>query len=210
MTIILAEDKALKTYLQGMTVNDEKQQNRPVKIWYGYPDIEIRSQDFPFAVIELIGIRPANDRQHSGTITDNDYQGTIAPSTGFTYTYEIPVAYDLEYQIASYARHPLHDRDIAFQLMQKFPSKYGFLPVPNALGTQTAYRHMFVEAIAKRDTADNVSGARRLLSTVYTIRVISEMTPSVVASSDSQVTKVSINGTSALALNTIPTAFTPI
>lgn len=210
MTVILAEDKALKEYLQGMTVNDEKQQNRLVKVWYGYPDVEIRSQEFPFVVIELIGIRPANDRQHQGLVVDNDYQGTIAPVAGFSYVYEMPVAYDLEYQVSAYSRHPLHDRSIAFQLMRKFPSKYGFLPVPNDLGTETAKRHMFVEAIAKRDIADNVAGSRRLLNTVYTIRVISEMTPSVAASSTAQIQTVAINSTTAQTLNPIPTAFQPV
>ena len=210
MTIILAEDKALKTYLQGMTVSDEKVQNRPVKVWYGYPDIEIRNQEFPFIIIELIGIQPANYRQHSGLITDNDYQGTIAPVSGYTYTYEVPVAYDLEYQVASYSRHPLHDRSIAYQLMKKFPTKYGHLGVPNALGTQNSYRHMIVESIAKKDTADNMTGARRLLSVVYTIRVLSEMTPDVAASAESQVLSVSINSTTAQSLNSIPPAYLPI
>lgn len=195
MTILLAEDAALKTYLAGMTVSDEKNQNRSVKVWYGYPDVEIRSQEFPFAVIELIGIRPANERQHSGNRTDTDFMGTIATSTNITYTYEIPVAYDLEYQVAAYSRHPLHDRSLTFQLMQKFPSKYGYLPVPNALATETAYRHMFVESIAKRDMADNVTGSRRLLNTVYTIRVISEMTPSVAASASSAILSVGLNKT---------------
>ena len=193
MTIILAEDKALKDYLQGMRVQDEKVPDRPVKVWYGYPDIEIRSQEFPFVVIDLIGIRAATERQHSGLITDSDYQGTIAPEPGISYKYEMPVAYDLDYQISAYSRHPLHDRSIAFQLMQKFPAKYGFLPVSNDLGTETAYRHMFVLSVTKRDTADNVTGARRLLNTVYTIRVISEMSPNAFINPVSQVERVLIN-----------------
>ncbi|NDE91557.1 MAG: hypothetical protein EB059_10575 [Alphaproteobacteria bacterium] len=203
MTIILAEDKALKSYLQGMKVQDEKVADRAVKVWYGYPDVEIRSQEFPFVVIDLIGIRPANDRQHSGLIVDSDLQGTISPTPGVSYTYEMPVAYDLDYQVSAYSRHPLHDRAIAFQLMQKFPSKYGFLPVPNDLGTETAYRHMFVLSITKRDTADNVTGARRLLNTVYTIRVLSEMSPVTAVGGAPQIDRVFINDPS---LNdTIPT-----
>ena len=205
MTFILAEDKALKSYLQGMTVSDEKQQNRPVKVWYGYPDVEIRNQEFPFVVIELIGIRMANDRQHSGYITDTDFRGTIATTTNQLYTYEVPVAYDLEYQISAYSRHPLHDRAITFQLFNKFPSKYGHLAVPNDLGTETSYRHMILVATAKRDTADNVNGARRLLNTVYTVRVASEMTPSAVTSSVAQV--LSISTTSPSVVSTAQTLY---
>lgn len=210
MTFILAEDKALKSYLQGMTVADEKNQSRLVKVWYGYPDVEIRNQDFPFAVIELIGIQRADYRQHSGLITDTDYQGTIATAANRVYTYEMPVAYDLQYQISAYSRHPLHDRSLVFQLMQKFPGKYGFLPVPNDLGTETGYRHMFVDEIAKRDTTDNVNGARRLLNTVYTIRVISEMTPAAAIAYQTQIQTISINSTTALAISPIPSPFQPV
>ena len=193
-----------------MTVSDEKQQNRLVKVWFGYPDVEIRTQDFPFVVIDLVSLRAANDRQHSGIVVDNDYQGTVAKTVVATngtqtvyksFVYEVPVAYDLVYQVSSYSRHPLHDRAIMYQMTQKFPSKYGYLPVPNALGTETAYRHMFVDSVAKRDMTDNVNGARRLLNNVYTIRVMSEMTPATETSGTAPSALLPITG---VGINTTP------
>ncbi len=186
---LIAEDDALKTYLQGMVVADEKSaaangptgtiKTRPVKVWFGYPDVEIAAQAFPFVTIDLIDIVPANDRQMQGRLVDNDYRGTITPSAGFIYEYDYPVAYDLIYQLTTYARHPRHDRAILFQMWNKFPAKYGKLPVKNELGTQTAQRSMFVDGYAKRDTFEDAeSGNRRLLRNVFTLRVISEMTPS--------------------------------
>jgi hypothetical protein len=174
---IIAEDLALKTHLANMTVSDEKNATRPIKVWFGYPDVEVRAQEFPFVTIDLIDIVPANDRQHQGYITDTDNRGTVAVVTNRVYTYEIPVAYDLVYQVTSYTRHPRHDRAVQFQLLNKFPSKYGKLAVPDQLGTSTGYRSMFLDGFVKRDSVDGETSNRRTLSNVLTVRVISEMTP---------------------------------
>lgn len=176
---IIAEDLALKTYLQGMTVADEKSGSRQVKVWFGYPDVEVREQSFPYVTIDLIDITPGNDRQTSGRLTDNDYRGTITPVPDISYSYDIPVAYDLTYQVTSYARHPRHDRSLMFQLLNKFPSKFGNLLVPNELGTESSARSMFLDGFVKRDAVDSETGNRRLLRNVFSVRIISEMTPQV-------------------------------
>jgi hypothetical protein len=176
---IIAEDLALKTYLQGLTVADEKNGSRQVKVWFGYPDVEVREQTFPYITIDLIDIAPGNDRQTSGRQLDNDYRGTIAPVTDISYEYDIPVAYDLVYQVSSYARHPRHDRALMFQLLNKFPSKFGNLLVPNELGTESSARSMFLDGFVKRDAVDSETGNRRLLRNVFSVRIISEMTPQV-------------------------------
>jgi len=173
---IVAEDLALKTLLAGITVADEKSGSRQVKIWFGYPDVEVRAQEFPFITIDLIDVIPANERQTSGYMWDDDNQGTTSPLGG-RYGYDIPVAYDLSYQITSYARHPRHDRAIMYALFNKFPSKFGKLAVPNQIGTETAYRSMFLDGFVKRDAVDGETGNRRLLRNVLTVRVVSEMSP---------------------------------
>ena len=142
---IVAEDASLKALVQCITVKDDKSQNRLVKVWYGYPDVEIREQVFPYITIDLIDILPANERQTYGYLIDNDYQGTITPQSGRTYQYNIPVAYDLVYQVTSWARHPRHDRAIMHALFTKLPSKYGYLIVPNELGTENSSRSLFLE-----------------------------------------------------------------
>ena len=190
---LIAEDTALKALLQGMTVGDEKTASRPVKVWFGYPDVEVRAQEFPFVTIDLIDMIPANDRQTSGQLVDNDYRGTVAPLSGKTYRYEVPVAFDLIYQITTYARHPRHDRAMMFQLTHKFPSKYGGLLVPNELGTETSRRHMFLDGFAKRDAVDGETGNRRLLRNIYTVRVISELTPLDAGRRASRVEEVLVN-----------------
>jgi hypothetical protein len=174
-TFLFAEDKALKTHLQGITVSDLKEATRPVKVWFGYPDVELRVQEYPYMVIELYDIQPANDRQSAGFWVDDTYRGTIVSDQTTTYSYYSPQVYDLYYQVSSYSRNPRHDRKIIFEMMnKKVPGKYGHLMIPsgNEDGTYDA-RHMFLEGFVKRDTVED---GRRLFRNVFSIRVVSEMT----------------------------------
>ena len=156
--------------------------------------MEARAQEFPFVTIDLIDVVPANDRQVQGKLHDGDYRGTITAVPGLAYEYDYPIAYDLIYQLTTYARHPRHDRAILFQMWNKFPAKYGVLPVSNQLGTEYSKRSMFVDGYAKRDTFEDAeSGNRRLLRNVFTLRVVSEMTPATAAAAIPAVTTVNLN-----------------
>jgi hypothetical protein len=175
MSFIIAEDQALKTLMQGITVSDEKNNTRSVQAWFSNPDPELRNQSYPYVTIELIGVEWANYRQASGFFIDNDRQGTVSPSSGEVFEYEVPAAWDLMYQITSYSRHPRHDRAIIAHLLNNdFVANRGFLPVPNELGTQTSYRHIILQDFAKRDTVED---GRRLFRNVFTVLVTSESTP---------------------------------
>lgn len=191
MSFILSEDLALKTILTGITVADEKNSTRSVGVWFANPDVESRSQSYPYITVELLDFDPATYRQHSGLYQDSDLQGTIAPSGDTTYTYEIPVTWDLVYQITTYSRHPRHDRAIIAHLLNKvFVSKKGYLAVPNDLGTETSYRHLILEEFVKRDTIED---NRRLYRNVFTVTVSSEGTVASYVSSTTAVSAVKIN-----------------
>jgi len=203
---IIAEDLALKTLLSGITVSDDVNASRPVKSWFGYPDVEVRDQTFPFITIDLIDIMPGNERQTYGYMVDNDNRGTQTPVSGYSYTYITPVAYDLVYQVTSYSRHPRHDRALMYQLLNKFPSKYGYLIVPNQLGTENSSRSMFLDGFVKRDAVEGETGNRRLLRNVLSIRVMSEMTPAQAATATKNVQYVDINATTSY----IPSGMLPL
>jgi len=203
---IIAEDLALKTLLSGITVSDDVNASRTVKSWFGYPDVEVRDQTFPFITIDLIDIMPGNERQTYGYMVDNDNRGTQTPVSGYSYTYITPVAYDLVYQVTSYSRHPRHDRALMYQLLNKFPSKYGYLIVPNQLGTENSSRSMFLDGFVKRDAVEGETGNRRLLRNVLSIRVLSEMTPAQAATATKNVQYVDINATTSY----IPSGMIPL
>jgi len=205
MSFILSEDQALKTLLTGITVVDEKNASRAVGVWFSTPDIESRAQSYPYMTIELLDVTQATYRQMVGLFTDNDLQGTVAPINNKTYTYEVPVAMDLVYQITSYARHPRHDRAImSYLLTRVFLGKRGYLAVPNDLGTETGYRHLLLDEFVKRDTIED---GRRLYRNVFTVTVTSE---SSLNSSAADLSKVAISVTINTTTTHIPSDKQPI
>jgi hypothetical protein len=111
-------------------------------------------------------------------MSDEDFNGTIDVDTlddPTVFTYTLPVAYDLVYQVSSWSRHPYHDRAIMLQMLQtKFPSKYGKLDVPNTAGTGSVNRSMFLDEFVKLSFVED---GRRLFRNIFTVRVISELTP---------------------------------
>lgn len=203
-SFIFAEDAALKAHLQGITVSDLKVPDRPVKVWYGYPDVEVRAQEYPYMVIELYDVQPANDRQSSGFWFDDTYRGTVEPEEGVTYSYYAPVTYDLFYQVSTYSRNPRHDRTIMFKMLnEKIPGKYGHLVVPSMNGDgKVVARHMFLEGFTKQDTIEE---GRRLFRNVFSIRVLSEMTFVEAAQATLQVEQINIQN-----LGNIPSGYEPI
>ena len=202
MTFILAEDDALKAMLGGITVSDEKSgyTPRPVVVYFSIPDIEVRQQTYPYITIDLVDIVQASDRQHAGIWYDSDNNGTATPNNNVIYRYYTPATYDLIYQVTSYSRHPYHDRAIMVQILRdRFSGKFGSLAVPNGLGTEVGYRSIFLEEFTKRDyVADASEGGRRLFRNVFTVRVISEMTP---AQADAVATQI----VATVKINTTPT-----
>jgi hypothetical protein len=155
-------------------------------------------------VIELYDIQAANDRQSSGFWTDNTNRGTVLPQEGLTYDYYAPIVWDLMYQVTSYSRNPRHDRAIMYQMLnQKLPGKYGHLVVPDANGSgKVVARHMFLEGFVKRDTIED---GRRLLRNVFSVRVLSEMTPAQALTGVKAVQTVNTRIT-----NKIPLDYTPV
>ena len=58
--LFLEEDNMLKEKLKGILVTDQRADNeqigRPVQVWFGQPDVELRDQTYPFITIDLIDI----------------------------------------------------------------------------------------------------------------------------------------------------------
>lgn len=173
MSFLIAEDEALKAWLSGITVQDEKGGTRAVQVWYGTPDVELRDQKFPFITIDLMDIRTASERQHSGVIYDRDNHGRAEANGSKVYKYEYPATYDMVYQVSTFARHPRHDRAIISQIMEKkFPNRYGKLGIKADVGNEYSYRHMFLDEFLKRD---GVEDGRRLLRNIFIVRVVTDL-----------------------------------
>ena len=173
-SFLLNEDAALKALLSGMTVADEKSPSRPVGVWFGMPDMEIRAQAYPYLVIDLVDVREAPERAVSGVADYNtDSSGNLLPANTYR-AGEWPIPYDIDYQITAYSRHPRHDRSIIAQMLtSKTPGRYGDLDVT----ADSTKRHLF---LLNFHTAPTVEDGRKLFVSIFDIRVTSEssMVPS--------------------------------
>lgn len=191
---ILAEDAAVKYWFSKMTVTDDREVSRPLKIFFRYPDNETE-RTYPFATVELIDIVHAVTRQHSevtlygstSTAASSQYVGpnsfTYFPSThpdlteyanlGPLVSTESFVPVDLLYQISTYTRSALHDRQLISQIMQSlalFRSTYISVPEDGTL------RRLQLLDWITADLLDPEAGYRkRIFRKVYTIQLSAEM-----------------------------------
>lgn len=168
MPFILNEDAALKNLLTGMTVSDGGNAARPVGVWFGQPDAQIRPQVYPYVTLDLIGVYEAVERVHSGII-DFDYVPE-GYTEGTPYQGNYPIAIDLMYQVTTYARQPRHDRQILAQILrpERLPLRFGMLVIPEDKTT----RRLDMLGFSKRDFTE---ADKRMFSNVFTISVSSEM-----------------------------------
>jgi len=167
MPFIINEDKALKTWLAGVTVSDFKNSARAVGVWFGQPDVEIRDQSYPYMTIELIDIMEDPSRNHRGygklSYTPEGLSSSVPHYS------ENPVPVDIEYQVVSYSRQPIHDRQIInTMLSQKLPFRYGTLTIPE----DNTLRRVELLGYRKRDTTEN---GKKLYVNVFSIRVSAEI-----------------------------------
>lgn len=168
---ILNEDRALKKLLMGMTVSDAKQADRPVKVYFGQPDVEITDQTYPYVTVDLIYADEATERAMRGIIQlQYRPEGGPAPEDGHGLLTEYPIPYDLAYQVTTYARDPRHDRKIMNQIARRLGGRWHSLYVPE----DNTERSMFLTNTQKRDRTE---ANRRLFSNAYTVVVYSELIP---------------------------------
>jgi hypothetical protein len=168
MPFILNEEEALKTLLTGMTVSDSGNPNRPVAVFYGQPDKEIRQQAYPYITIDLINISEDVQRVQSGTVVipyqPEGWDGVSSLRTPF------PTPINLDYQISTFSRQPRHDRQILAQLFSigRLPIRFGTMYVPQ----DNTMRRVDILGFSKRDTTES---EKRLFMNVSTVRIGSEL-----------------------------------
>jgi hypothetical protein len=175
MPFLINEDAALKTLLQGITVSDSGNAARPVPVYYGQPDKEVRAQTYPYITIDLVGLKEDNERAHRGYI-DMTYE----PEGVDLFTYnnrilnstEFPIPVDLFYQIVTFARQPRHDRQMIAALISqgRLPLRFGQLHIPE----DNTMRRLDMLGFSKKDTTES---GKRLFSNVYNIRISAELFP---------------------------------
>lgn len=185
---LLAEDEALKIRLSNMTVSDDRNAARPVKVFFRYPDGETERQ-YPFITIDLLDINHAKNRQHSDvtlyTGLDSDHPNVIKywPNTSSASSPEMTgddfyrsnefIPIDLMYQVATYCRSALHDRELTSQMLSSVvPFRYNSINI----GVDGTSRRLDLLDWSAADMLDPEAGYRkRIFRKIYTLQMSSEL-----------------------------------
>lgn len=214
---LLAEDEALKLRLTGLSVSDDRNQIRPVQVFFRYPEAETERL-YPFITIEMLDIVHAKNRQHSELpiYYYNPSGGASAPanasampnsmnywpsiSSDFSYItnkneYQVLesnefVPVDLLYQVSTFARSALHDRVLSSMMLTKvFPFRRGSIHVP----ADNTDRRLDLLDWSTADLLDPEAGYRkRIFRKVYTLQMSAEL-PSTDIFGTQQTTSITTN-----------------
>lgn len=194
---LLAEDEAIKARFNNLFVTDDRNERRPVQVFFRYPEGETE-RDYPFITVELIDVLHATERQlsdqgmyidttGSGLFTDRpafvEYWPSESASVSGSATMSgkptfliaddfIPV--DLLYQVSIYARSALHDRQLTSGIIRRVaPFRWNSINIP-ADGT---VRRFDLLDWTNADLLDMESGYRkRIFRKVLTLKMSSEIT----------------------------------
>lgn len=184
---MLAEDAAIKARFANLTVSDDRTNERAVSVFFRYPEGETEKH-YPFITVELVDLIHNKSVQHSETSyyygngrNDVDYYpselGSSAldgyvPEDGFVKLDSfVPVT--LLYQISTYTRSALHDRQLTSKILRRVaPFRRGFIEIPED-GT---IRRFDLMGWSSSDLLDQESGYRkRIFRKVYTLQMSAEI-----------------------------------
>lgn len=197
---LLAEDEAIKAMLSNVSVYDDRDNVRPVQVFFRYPEAETE-RTYPFMTIEMIDLIHARNRQHSETelVYFNTTAGASSPAgwdkrpNALTYwpsehsnfnflsnknNYQVLqtqefVPVDLVYQISTFTRNAFHDRVLSSTLTKKiFPFRKSSIYIP-ADGTN---RRLELLDWTTADLLDPEAGYRkRIFRKIYTLQMGAEL-----------------------------------
>jgi hypothetical protein len=195
---LLAEDAALKARFATLSVSDDRNGSRPVQVFYRYPEAETE-RSYPFLTIEMIDLVHAKNRQHSevdltyakvgipqrsrfiGRPNELQYwpsrisnMNTITGTTTIEFiTSKEFVPVDLLYQVSTFTRSALHDRQLSSQMLSTIvPFRKGYIDIPED-GTT---RRLDLLDWTTADLLDSESGYRkRIFRKIYTLQMTAEI-----------------------------------
>lgn len=192
---LLAEDAAVKARFSNVAVSDDRESQRVAQVFFRYPEGE-KEKTYPFITIENVGLIHNTRLQHSeqnyyyssssGASVNNPSYIDYFPSemvkddlnsllnnevTYLKMDSFVPVT--LIYQIATYARSAIHDRQLTAKILRRVaPFRRGFIDVPED-GT---IRRFDLISWANSDLLDGEAGYRkRIFRKVYTIHMSAEI-----------------------------------
>lgn len=192
---LLAEDAAVKSRFSNISVSDDRESTRIADVFFRYPEGE-KEKKYPFITIENVGIVHETRLQHSEQqyyYINNSASASVSNPAFITYfpsemaedelseslengvyiSMDSFVPVTLIYQVATYARSALHDRQLTAKILRRVvPFRRGFIDVPED-GT---IRRFDLISWNNSDLLDGEAGYRkRIFRKVYTIHMSAEI-----------------------------------
>lgn len=191
----LAEDAALKNRLAHLAVSDDRNNERPVQVFFRFPD-DSTEKTYPFITIDLMDI--SFDPQRALSEVSYYYSSeSMGASVGTTH---LPIDYypseltssqletlsegkylrteqfvpvNLMYQVTTYCRSQRHDRTLTMLLLRRvFPMRRGFIDIPED-GT---VRRLDLLDWRQSDLLDQETGyKKRIYRKVLTVRITADI-----------------------------------
>jgi len=186
---LLAEDAAVKARFSNIAVSDDRNNQRPVSVFFRYPEGETEKH-YPFITVELIDLAHNRALQLSETeywygggnlgqsidyypseMDASDLASQVLPGSVLRMDSFVPIT--LTYQISTYTRSALHDRQLTSKLLRRVtPFRRGFIEVPED-GT---IRRFDLMGWTSADLLDQEAGYRkRIFRKVYTLQMSAEL-----------------------------------
>lgn len=174
---ILAEEAAMKAKFSGLKVINDWLPGKPehdVKVWFQFPNDEVRTQTRPSITINLVDVAKADHREHAGGPHEIGYIPYGWPTPGPTEAVvadDWPTPYDLYFVVTTWASDPRHDRQLFNRLIgdrHLLPHRLGYLELEDG----TIRR---LELISVDDRTGRDQGGNREFRRAFTLRVESEL-----------------------------------
>jgi hypothetical protein len=187
---LFAEDAALKLRFSNIFVNDDRDNSRPLNVFFRYPEKETEKY-YPFITLERVAIAHATNRQESERFYyytgDSSYPRSefsyfpselnptevAALANGGRLRKEAPVPVNITYLVTTYARNPIHDVQITATMLRSIiPFRRGFIEIPED-GT---VRRLDLLQWQQSDITDQEAGQRkRIFRKVFTLVMNAEI-----------------------------------
>lgn len=196
---ILREDAALKARLSGIRVpvaNEARQDDpdsgdddaepqtinsklRLVPVFFRLPENEVRRRTYPYITIDMLTVVRDTEREHRGYsdygLTENAYTPMGMPTAGGRA--ELPVPYQIQYQITQWSRWNRHDRIIMTKLLTtRLEPRFGYLEMvatDEAPDDLSVRRMDLLSGPTNGDMRDEQG--KRVFRKMYTVGVSSEL-----------------------------------
>jgi hypothetical protein len=172
MAWLLNEDAALKDKLTGITVQEAAQTDPVlVAVRFTVPEDEFADLTFPLIALTQVQVQRAPERESRGFVELRALPEGVDPAQG-PYFAEVPVPFDIDYQVVLYTRTRTHLTALVAELatFPYLPERFGFLEVPQDGTIRRLDLLGGPELGAGRD-----ANGKRLFTAAYRVRVSTEL-----------------------------------